>query len=66
MSFFRVLWDDPQDPYGNVQHVMEHGLDIEDVEEVLSNPCKEGTSRSKRAATRLGLLARRGVHPRGL
>lgn len=32
MSFFRILWDDPNDPYGNVEHVAEHGLDIEDVE----------------------------------
>ncbi len=46
MTFFRILWDDPQDPDGNVQHIMEHGLDTEDVEEVLANPCQEGTSRS--------------------
>jgi uncharacterized DUF497 family protein len=46
MDFFRILWDDPQDPYGNVQHVLEHGLDVEDVEEALGNPCKEGISRS--------------------
>ncbi len=46
MTFFRILWDDPQDPNGNVQHIIEHGLDIEDVEEVLSSPSKEGISRS--------------------
>ena len=31
---------------GNIQHIMEHGLEIEDVEEVLGSPCKEGISRS--------------------
>jgi uncharacterized DUF497 family protein len=46
MGFYRVLWDDPEDPDGNVQHVQEHGLDIEDVEEVLGNPTSEGTSGS--------------------
>jgi len=46
MTFFRVLWDDPQDPDGNVQHIAEHGLDIEDVEEVLSSPVAEGVSAS--------------------
>ena len=46
MDFFRILWDDPQDPYGNVQHIMEHGLDVEDAEEVLGSPCKEGISHS--------------------
>lgn len=36
----------PDDPSGNVQHVLEHGLSIEDVEEVLENPTSEGTSAS--------------------
>lgn len=30
MNFFRILWDDPD---GNVQHIAEHGFDIEDVDE---------------------------------
>ena len=46
MSFFRILWDDLDDPDGNVQHVAEHGLDIEDIEEVLANPTSEGVSAS--------------------
>lgn len=33
-----VLWDLPDDPDGNVQHVAEHGVTIEEVEEVLSDP----------------------------
>jgi uncharacterized DUF497 family protein len=46
MRFFRILWDDPQDPKGNVQHIAEHGLDIEDVEEVWGSPTSEGVSAS--------------------
>jgi uncharacterized DUF497 family protein len=46
MAFFRILWDNRDDPDGNVQHIAEHGLTIEDVEEVLSSPVSEGTSHS--------------------
>ena len=46
MSFLRILWDDPHDPGGNVQHIAEHGLDIDDVEEVLSSPSSRGVSDS--------------------
>jgi uncharacterized DUF497 family protein len=46
MDFLRILWDDPDDLSGNVQHILEHGLSIEDVEEVLENPASEGTSTS--------------------
>ena len=46
MDYLRILWDDPDDPNGNVQHVLEHGLSIEDVEEVLANPTSEGRSAS--------------------
>ena len=46
MNIFRVFWDDTDDPGGNVQHIAEHGLTIEDVEKVLSRPTSEGTSAS--------------------
>lgn len=46
MNFLRILWDDPDDPEGNVQHVEEHGLSIDDVEEVLENPIAQGASAS--------------------
>jgi len=46
MDFLRILWDDPADPNGNTQHIYEHGLAIEDVEEVLENPTAEGISAS--------------------
>jgi uncharacterized DUF497 family protein len=44
MDYLRILWDHPEDPEGNVQHVEEHGLSIEDVEEVLGKPSSEGMS----------------------
>ena len=46
MEYLRILWDDPNDPMGNVEHVLEHGLNMDDVEEVLRNPTSEGTSAS--------------------
>jgi uncharacterized DUF497 family protein len=46
MDYLRILWDDPADPGGNVQHIFEHGLGIEDVEEVLASPTNEGVSAS--------------------
>lgn len=46
MDFFRILWDEPDDPDGNLQHIAEHGLTVDEVEEVLINPTNEGTSKS--------------------
>ena len=46
MKFFQVIWDDDDRPDGNVQHIAEHGLTIEDVEYVLENPTREGMSSS--------------------
>lgn len=46
MAYSRILWDDPNDLQGNVQHVADHGLDTEDVEEVLCRPVAEGVSAS--------------------
>ena len=36
--FVTVLWDLDDDPDGNVQHIAEHGVTKDDVEEVLQNP----------------------------
>jgi hypothetical protein len=44
MHFLRIIWDQEDDPDGNIQHVAEHGLSVEEVEEVLENPTSEGTS----------------------
>lgn len=46
MKFFQILWDDDDRPDGNVQHIAEHGLTIEDVEYVLENPTRETMSSS--------------------
>jgi uncharacterized DUF497 family protein len=46
MNYSSILWDDDDDPEGNVQHIAEHGLDIDDVEWVLSAPLSEVTSKS--------------------
>lgn len=46
MEFIQVIWDDDDEPHGNVQHIAEHGLTIEDVEHVLLNPTEEATSQS--------------------
>jgi uncharacterized DUF497 family protein len=35
MRIVRVIWDLDDDPDGNVQHIDEHGITTEEVEEVL-------------------------------
>jgi uncharacterized DUF497 family protein len=46
MIYSSILWDDENDPRGNVQHVAEHDLSVADVEEVLAAPASEGHSDS--------------------
>ena len=46
MSHRSILWDDENDPDGNVEHIAQHDLTIEDVEHVLLNATGEGISRS--------------------
>ena len=46
MPPIEFLWDLDEDPDGNVQHIAEHGLSREDVEQVVCNPAKRGVSRS--------------------
>jgi len=48
MRFLSILWDEDDEPDGNVQHIAEHGLLIEDVEFVLENPVSESESGSTR------------------
>jgi hypothetical protein len=43
---FDVVWDLPDDPDGNVQHIAEHGLTPLDVEFVLNHPRQRKRSRS--------------------
>jgi len=60
MCFTSILWDSEDDPDGNVQHIAEHGLEIDDVEWVLGAPDSEGRSNSS------GLPAAWGYTPAGI
>ncbi len=46
MWHVRIIWDEDDNPDGNLCHIAEHGLTVEDVEHVLQNPTSEGESRS--------------------
>ena len=46
MKYSCYFWDEDDDPAGNVQHVGEHDLAVEDVEAVLSAPVSKGHSDS--------------------
>ena len=46
MQFDSILWDRDEDPQGNVQHIAQHGLTKEDVEDVFQKPTGHDTSRS--------------------
>ena len=37
MAFDSILWDLDDDPDGNVQHCAQHGVTMEEVEEVFQN-----------------------------
>lgn len=36
-----VIWDLEDNPVGNVQHIFQHGLSMDEVEDVLLNPSNE-------------------------
>jgi len=40
----QIIWDD--EPGGNIEHIEEHGLTVDDVEHVLASPESAGASRS--------------------
>jgi len=46
MPVIDIIWDLPDDPDGNVQHIAEHGLVPSDVEHVLKYPKRRSKSRS--------------------
>jgi hypothetical protein len=65
MAYFEIIWD--EEPGGNVEHVAEHGLTPEDVEEVIFNPVDHDVSRSRcqsivGPADRLWLHTRRALY----
>lgn len=44
MSSIQVVWDLADDEDGNVQHIAEHGVDCEEVEQVLFNSLSNTTA----------------------
>lgn len=42
----QIIWND--EPGGNVEHIEEHGISVEDVEHVLANFISKGNSQSSR------------------
>jgi len=44
MPYFEIIWN--EEPDGNIEHIAEHGLTPEDVEEVILNPVDRDVSRS--------------------
>ena len=46
MAIDSLLWDLEDDPEGNVQHCAEHGITMEEVEEVFQNVTDADISRS--------------------
>ncbi len=38
MDYVHIVWDLPDDPDGNVQHILDHGFTMDEVDEVLLNP----------------------------
>jgi uncharacterized DUF497 family protein len=59
MPIWSFFWDEEDDPDGNVEHIAEHGVSIEDVEHVLKKPTEEGISKAT------GLPAAWGYSPDG-
>jgi uncharacterized DUF497 family protein len=46
MAYINIIWDLEEEPDGNVQHIAEHELTREEVEEVLQDPLSITVSRS--------------------
>jgi len=44
MPYFEIIWN--EESGGNLEHIAEHGLTPEDVEEVIFNPVDRDVSRS--------------------
>ena len=44
MPYWEIIWND--EPGGNVEHIAEHDLAAEDVEEAIFNPADHDVSRS--------------------
>jgi len=38
MAYIEIIWDLDDDLEGNVQHILEHGVSKDEVEEILTSP----------------------------
>jgi hypothetical protein len=47
MAQVEVIWDLEEDPRGNLQHIAEHGVTPEEVEEILGKTAVPKAGRSK-------------------
>jgi uncharacterized DUF497 family protein len=54
MRYLQIIWDEEDRPDGNIQHIAEHGLTIEDVEYVLENSTEETISKRSGRPCRFG------------
>jgi hypothetical protein len=54
MARRQIIWDLEDDPKGDVQHIAEHDLTCEEVEEVLLAPESLGASRATGQPTAFG------------
>lgn len=55
IEFDFIVWDDPDDFRGNVQHIAENGVTVEEFEEILKSPkAADGVSRSSGRPMRFG------------
>jgi len=46
MTWDSIIWDDEDEPGGNVDKIQQHGLTVDDVETALADPVGHGISRS--------------------
>ena len=58
MPWLDVIWDLDDDPQGNVQHIVEHGISKAEVVEVLGRPQSYEKSRSSGRPVAIGTTSR--------
>ena len=60
MEFDFIEWDSPDDLHGNVRHIADNGLSIDEVEDVIYGPAEP--SRFKSRSSRRPALIGRSIH----
>ncbi len=55
MGAYRIIWN--EEPGGNVEHIAEHGLSPDDVEDVLTHPIDQDVSRSSELPIAFGFTS---------